>query len=192
MSIFSSNRLKTSRLEQAGRRRRSYIDGRIQGRLVAAIVAFEMLLIVAGMLFLFYDLNHVVEGRVFHVHPVSQDKSSELVGRLMLVIMVIVAVNIMLVAVIEYVWSGYIAKIVRPLRQALEALSRLDLRSGMAPGVLQHEVLDKTSDWIQAERLRSARLRRLAGELNAEMDPSEAKRLLDEMCRCLPGRQEEE
>jgi len=185
MKILKFGRLPIPRLEPEGQRSSSYVDGRIQGRLVAAILLFEVLLITAGMLFLYYDLNQVIEDQLFRVHPGRQEGQPILVQHLMLVIPAIVAANVMLVALIEWLWSGYISKIIWPLRHALEAFAMLDFRHRPAP-VVQHEVLDKTGDWIQDERLRCAQLRQLVEELDAGMDVSDAKRLLDEMRRCLP------
>lgn len=182
------DRLSIPGQEQAGRRRCSYIDGRIQGWLVAAIVLFEMLLILIGMLFLYYDLNHLIESQVFLVHPAGQEGSSVLVKHLIMVVAVIIVANIVLVALIEYVWSGYIAKIIWPLRQALQAVISLDLRNRPAPAVLQHEVLEKAGEWFRCERLRYFQLRQLAQKLDVGMEASEAKTLLSKMRLCLPER----
>ena len=187
MKILKFGRLPTPRLEPEGQRRSSYVDSRIQGRLVAAILLFEVLLIAAGMLFLYYDLNQVIEDQLFRIHPGRQEGPSVLMTHLMVVIPAIVAANIMLVALIEWVWSDYISKIIWPLRHALQAVTLLDLRYRPAP-VVEHEVLDKAGDWIQVERLRCAQLRQLVEELDAGMDVSDANRLLDEMRRCLPDR----
>jgi hypothetical protein len=185
MKTIKFGRLPSPRLEPEGQRRSSYVDGRIQGRLVAAILLFEVLLISAGMLFLYYHLNQVMENQMFRIHPGRQEGQPILVQHLMVVIPAIVVANVMLVALIEWLWSGYISKIIWPLRHALQAVALLDLRYRPAP-VVEHEVLDKAGDWIQVERLRCAQLRQLVEELDAGMDASDAKRLLDEMRRCLP------
>jgi len=98
----------------------------------------------------------------------------------------IVLAKVLIVAVVEWVWSDYVSRIGLSLRTAFQAVAFLDLRLRPAP-LVKHEVLDRAGDWIQAERLRCAQLRQLAEELDPDMDRDGARQLVQEMRQCLPS-----
>ncbi len=167
------------------RRVTRYIDRRLQGWLIAAVLAFELLLIVVGLVILHDSLHQVVEEQLFRVHPGPQEGIPVLVRHLIAAMGVIVVANIALVIAIEWFWSRYVVKIVSYLHELFDAIRFLDLRHKPEPEA-DHEVLNRASGWLKAEHHRCARLRQLADELTPDMDPARAMDLVAQMRQLLP------
>ncbi len=167
------------------RRVSRYIDSRLQGGLIAAVLLFELLLIVVGLIILHDELHQVVEDQLFRVHPGVQEGMPILVHHLVSAMGVIVLANVSLVIAIEWFWSRYVAKIITPLREIFDAVRFLDLRHKPEPAV-DHDVLNKAGDWVQTEHLRCSRLLQLMEELTPDTDTDKAINLIAEMRQCLP------
>ncbi len=167
------------------RRVTRYIDRRLQGWLIAAVLVFELLLIVVGLVILHDSLHQVVEEQLFRVHPGPQEGIPVLVRHLIAAMGVIVVANIALVIAIEWFWSRYVVKIVSYLHELFDAIRFLDLRHKPEPEA-DHEVLNRASGWLKAEHHRCARLRQLADELTPDMDPAKAMDLVAQMRQLLP------
>ncbi len=169
------------------RRVTRYIDGRLQGGLIAAILLFELLLIVAGMIILHGELHQVIEDQLFRIHPGVQEGMPILVHHLISAMGVIVLANVSLVVVIEWFWSRYVVKIIAPLREIFDAVCFLDLRHKPKPEV-DHDVLTKAEEWVQIERFRCTRFLQLMDELTPETDAAKAISVIMEIRQCLPER----
>ncbi|MCF6354174.1 MAG: hypothetical protein L3J26_03575 [Candidatus Polarisedimenticolaceae bacterium] len=169
------------------RRVSRYIDSRLQGGLIVAVLLFELLLIVAGLMILHDELHQVVEDQLFRIHPGVQEGMPILVHHLVSAMGVIVLANVSLVIAIEWFWSRHVAKIITPLRAIFDAVRFLDLRHKPEPAV-DHDVLNRAGSWVQTEHLRCSRLLRLMEELNPDTDTDKAISLIAEMRQCLPDK----
>lgn len=167
------------------RRVSRYIDSRLQGGLIVAVLLFELLLIVVGLMILHGELHQVVEDQLFRIHPGVQEGMPVLVHHLVSAMGVIVLANVSLVIAIEWFWSRYVAKITTPLREIFDAVHFLDLRYKPEPAV-NHDVLNKAGNWVQTEHLRCSRLLQLMEELTPDTDTDKAISLIAEMRQCLP------
>lgn len=163
-----------------------YLDERIQGRLLAAVLVFDVILFAGVMVVLYYHLNQVIEDQLFRIHMGPQEGLPVLVAELLRVAPYIVLAKVLIVAVVEWVWSDYVSRIGMSLRTAFQAVAFLDLRLRPAP-LVKHEVLDRAGDWIQSERLRCAQLRQLTEELHPGMDRDSARQLVQEIRQRLPS-----
>ncbi|HEC16444.1 MAG TPA: hypothetical protein ENI99_07745 [Sedimenticola sp.] len=166
-------------------RRCHYVDVRIQGGLVAALVLFEAVVLGAAMLVLYYNLDQVIEEQLYRIHITPRDGMPVLVSELFALVPYIIFANVAVVLCIDWAWSRYVNRIIEPLKERLRSAGSLDLRA-MPAGNIRHEVLDKADAWVQEESRRYRKLQRLAAGLSAEMDSADALAKIEQMRRLLP------
>ncbi len=168
------------------RRRRLYVDDRIQGRLIAALLSLEIILFSAAMWYVYYDLNLLIEEQMYRIHMEPQEDGLPfLLMELLIITPCIIVANIIAVLVINRIWANYVSQIVNPLKVILSAVDKLDLRD--RPDInTNHEVLEKAQVWLREEHRRCRKIQQPATKLDADMASTDLKQTLHKINKLLP------
>jgi hypothetical protein len=150
------------------RRSRRYIDPRLQGRFIAAVVALEVVVVVAALVWLYGDLSQEVESQLYRVHhPLGSSVMPLLLGRLALALAVLVAANLAALAVAQALWARRVEEVAGSLRELAARTQRLDLRPDVVAGE-PHQAVERLLALRRRERERYV----AAGALLAGVDPT--------------------
>lgn len=165
------------------RRHRHYIDARLQGRLLAWLVAGELLLFAAALIAVGWGMDAAVEASLYRVHQ-SSDSLPVLLRQLAWIVPIVLVVNLLAVAWAERRWRRRVTDIVARLEPLLARIGRGDLRPlPDAPDPTNHPVLDAARDWHDRERARFLAARRIIDALpdDPATDPDAVRKALAEL-----------
>lgn len=167
------------------RRRIRYIDRALQKRLLTAFILLEVLLVVAGLLYLHASLEAVLEESLYRIHLADAEPIFSLLLReTALVLGGLLLANLALLAAGNWLWTRYVDSILSPFAGLLERTARLDLSedAGIAP---RHPVLVLALAWREAERARCRRIRETVRSLSDAAAP-QARAALEKIKAELP------
>lgn len=153
------------------RRRIRYIDRTLQRRLLAAFILLEVLLVVAGLLYLHSSLEAVLEESLYRIHLADAEPIFSLLLReTALVLGGLLLVNLAVLGFANWLWTRYVDSILRPFSGLLARTAGLDLSedAGIPP---RHQVLVLALAWRAAERARCRRIRAAIGSLSGDTAP---------------------
>lgn len=170
------------------RRRRHYIDARLQGRLLVWLVAGELLLFAAALIAVGWGMDAAVEASLYRVHQ-SSDSLPVLLRQLAWIVPIVLVVNLLAVAWAERRWRRRVTDILARLEPMLARIGRGDLRPlPDAPDSGDHPVLAAARDWHDRERARFLAARRIIDDLPEDpgTDPEAIRKALAELKRVLP------
>ncbi len=165
------------------RRRRHYIDARLQGRLLVWLVVGELLLFAAALFGVGWGMDAAVEASLYRVHQTG-DSLPLLLRQLAWTVPIVLAVNLLAVAWAERRWRRRVTAILARLEPLLARIGRGDLRPlSDAPGPVDHPVLAAARDWHDRERARFLAARRIIDVLPEDpaTDPEAARKALAEL-----------
>lgn len=157
------------------RRRRLYLDGQLQGRLLLALVSFETLLFASAWLFLYRSFagSLAAAGEL--------PKASAMAAEMAWVVLVCCLVNALVLTLAHFLWTRRVRRVVAGLEQRLQRIDSLDLRPDPAWNQerCHHRVIDLCDRWIEGERRRMLAVRiaaaRLPRPLPTDADSPEAQ-----------------
>lgn len=167
------------------RRRRHYIDARLQGRLLAWLVTGELLLFGAALVAVWWGMDAAVEASLYRIHPRS-DSLPVLLRQLLWIVPIILVVNLLAVALIERHWRRRVAAIVARLEPLIARIGHGDLRPPpVNTADTLHPVLEAAQAWRSRERDRFDALQRIIETLPEDFpsDPDAARSMLAELQR---------
>ena len=154
----------------SGRRRRHYIGGPVQKRLVIGIVALEIAMTAGAVIFLLADFNAVIDARLYRVHaPDPTGVVPLLLQELFKVILALTVLNFAILVVVDRIWARYVESVLSTFRGLLDKVRALDF-SDDAPPRIHHEALDLLLTWRQHERERCRRIRNIVRSLDPGAD----------------------
>ncbi len=156
------------------RRRRHFIDTSVQGRLLIAMLVMEMLLFGGTMVWLYLDLNQVVESNMYRVHFGSQKGLSPLLREFLYIVPLILLVNLAGLWVADRIWRRSVSRIINTLQSTLTHIGQFDLREAKHAAEVKHEVLDKADEWLAYERLRYRNIQQVSRNLPDKLDISDS------------------
>ena len=157
----------SGRVPSTHRRRMHYVDRSVQRSLLVAMVALEVVLVVAATWQLHWHLNELIEENLYRVHLADAGPTlTQLMPEAFGVLSVFVAVNVIALLIAEGIWSRHGNRVVRELSALIEKTHRLDF-SGDGETHRQHEVLDKALAWRAGERARFVAIREQLAKLEA-------------------------
>lgn len=162
------------------RRRRHYVDQRIQLALLGGLVALEILLLVAGLLILDRNLNVAIEESLYRVHVAQPLAFPVLMRSALLVLVLLLAANAIALFVADRIWSGYVQRVLSDFRERIARIGRLDF-SAADPAESEHEVSALVADWRETEASVWGKVRAHCAELQtaaAQSEPPEREELL--------------
>lgn len=173
------------------RRRRRFVDKKIQGRLLWGLIIIESLLFTAGMVFIYADLQAALQDNIYRVHQSWNSGRPLLLQALLSILPWIIGANVALIAMVDYRWKQRVHRIILPLQYILKRIKDLDLRT-FHDVPSDHEVLQQAKLWLDAERERNTHLQEMSQTLLAMAEINETDRLariregLQAMSRVLP------
>ncbi|HEB85963.1 MAG TPA: hypothetical protein ENI68_02965 [Gammaproteobacteria bacterium] len=162
-------------LKPEHRRRRHFIDASIQGRLLAALVMLELILFSGAMVWLYLDLNAIIEGNLYRVHYADTEGLSPFLAILFTIIPVILLVNLAALWLADVIWRGYVRRIVKQLRRILARISKLDLREQPEDRSVHHDVIEKARSWLANERQTFQEIKKTVSALPETIDFTDEK-----------------
>jgi len=154
--------------EQHGHRvrRRKLVDRRLQGILLVGLVALELGMLGGAMLYLYGQFSATIDANLFTVHRTAQTPLlPTFLKQLGGVVVVMGVVNTLALLLANFLWVGYIKRVIGAFRARLERISRLDLTQPVEAGEAQHEVLQLLESWRCREVIRAAQIERLLAQL---------------------------
>lgn len=146
-------------LSQRRQRKIRYIDQDLQKRLLIALVALEVVVLLVAGAILYVRLNIVADESLYRIHLTSRPSMfSVMLKESVQILGGLVVANLLALFVAKRIWSRYVNGIVAALRDLLSRSRDLDLR---ADPVLptRHPVLERALAWRSAERARHLALR---------------------------------
>jgi len=154
------------------RRRRHYIDTRVQGRLFWAMLLLETILFAGSLIWLYQNLGVVIEDNLYRVHFSSGDTGSSLFSVVWEIVPIVVLFNILAIWLADFIWRGYIKHIIKALKKIISQAAKLDLRIISMDLHVEHEVIKKALLWQQHERQRYEEVQKGVTALPSELiDP---------------------
>ena len=169
------------------RRRRVYVDGQLQGRLVAALVLLEAGLLVLACLYLYHAFGEIIDESLYVIHAVDRRPLlPRLAAALGWTVLVCALVNTAALVVADAIWSSHVRKVLATLRARLASVRALDLRPRPAEGKPAHRLLALTERWIASERQRLVAAREAAtGLISAPESGADTRESLESALRAL-------
>lgn len=167
------------------RRRRCYIDRALQGPLLAALLLFELLLLVGALLALQHNLSAAIEEQIYRAHQLPTSSNPLLIRELAWVSLWLVGINVAAIMLMGRLWSGMVRRVVDPLQRLLLAVARLDLRP-QDELCGEHQVLRQAEAWLRHERERCTQLQAIAARLDGQATPDHLRHDLLELRQLLP------
>lgn len=169
-------------------RRKIFIDGRLQGRLILLLVALEIIILATAMFYLNHRFAGMIEHDLYAIHRISQeDMLSAFIWQIVRVIFVMVILNALLLFIAHSIWSRQISSVVQEFRNGLfliRSRKLVELEHTKEP---RHELLGLLDSWHTKERNRIAALKQEIDQLNIQdqQQDSDLQILRDRMNRCL-------
>jgi len=147
-------------------RRRKLVDRRLQGGLLIALIALELGMLCAAMLYLYLQFSAAIEANLFTIHRSAQAPLlPAFLKEMALVVVSMGVINTLALLVANHLWVGYIRRVLAAFRTRLERVAALDL-GGVPPAEEpQHEVLTLLERWRRREVGRAARIDQLLARL---------------------------
>ncbi len=108
-------------------RRTYYLDHSVQGILIAAMITIQLLLAVAGIIIFYYGISDILEANMYSIHKVEMEQiylqfvvlSAKVIGGYFIV-------NILAVAVANFIWIKYVIKVLAEFNCLVQKSANLD------------------------------------------------------------------
>ncbi len=158
-------------MQNAAPRKIKYIDPHLQGRHWLWLIALELLVIGAALMYLYTGLQQTLENSLYSVHTVNrQSLLSAFFIVLGKVALITVAVNLLLLALGHYLWVRRVRVLMQQFRHQLDNLSQLNFKTPQNQHAYNedaHEFSYLLWRWSNRERHRFGNLISLINELPA-------------------------
>lgn len=146
-------------------RKRRYVDHRLQGALLIALIAMEVCMIAIAMVYLYFRFNIIIEDSLYRIHQVGTLPTHSLLVELVQVMGIFTVINVCALFVAHIIWVHYVQNVVKAFRRGLGLMAVLDFRKTDTNDHAHHEVLDLLHHWQRAERERSINIRNYCKQL---------------------------
>ena len=149
------------------RRHIKYVDSAVQRPLMAALIALEVLLVIAATLLAYWHLNNQVDESLYRVHithtgPVWR----KLLGQGFWLLGVFAAINLLALAVADALWSRRENAVIADFGAIIAKTQVLDFSADNTTGD-HHAVIDLAHNWRNHERKRFTAVREQVAKLEA-------------------------
>jgi len=177
-----------SKSRNGRRRRRVYVDGDLQGRLVAALVLLEVTLLLAALAYLHHAFGNIIDDSLYVIHAAErQPLLPRLAAELGLVVLVCGLANTAALFVAHGLWAAHVRSVLADMRKRLDKVRALDLRPdpAWASEARKHRLVELTERWIESERHRMIAVRIAAARLPPKLPEDPAGREAAEVLEAL-------
>jgi hypothetical protein len=149
-------------------RRKHFIDNRLQGRLLVALVLLESMMLALAIIYLYIQFKGIVEQNLYSIHRTSQQALLPLfLEQLGWVVLVMSITNTLALYLAHHLWILHVKLIVAAFRETLLRVKSLDFASPVKNTLgVEHEVLILLNQWYRGERQRIFRLRQIINSLS--------------------------
>ena len=158
------------------RRRRHFVDPRMQGRLLWGLIGLELLLFTIAMFVIYFDMQRILEESLYRVHQQLPSGRPLLLQALWVTVPWVVGINILLVLYVDSIWKKALRPIISQLQEILIKVKRLDLRHRVDHAE-EHEVLQSANEWLKKERERYSTILALTKDLPKTLDSTNKVKL---------------
>lgn len=165
---------ESSNATRPERRRRHYVDGLLQGRLILLLIGLELALFGISLVVIYGELNAAIDADTFRVHVSDARAAPALVSALLPLAPWVILGNVLVLAAAVAYWRGRVNAVLGPLRDRLTATAGLDLRPP-PDRTDTHDVLRAAERWTATERERYRQVCELAASLPSALDPADPR-----------------
>jgi len=157
------------------RRRRKLVDARIQGRLLGALLAVEVALVIAALWVLYLRVGAVIDQNLYRVHHAGLPSLGELLlPAVVAASIVLLALNCVVVLAIERQWAAQVRAIVARFGELARRTGELDFSPyDAAPDA--HPAVREMQAWREALSARHGAVRVAAARLDPDVDARDAQ-----------------
>lgn len=152
------------------KRQRKYVDFAIQMRMLIALVVMEVVLVAAGVWYLYLRFNTIVEANLYRIHQTPGESPLEvLVKEAGIVVLALVVANVLAMVVADRIWILYVRRVLNKFTALAQRTRDFDLREDTDKDH-SHEVLVRMLAWRWAERKRALNVRAAIRNLSPDAD----------------------
>ena len=175
-------------------RKQYYNDTRLQGYLISALIAIELLLVAGLLVYLYLEFNRVIDARFYRIHS-GGDPSSwpDFLTLLLQASCGFLLANALALYLAHLIWDRYVKRTVEQFADGLDRIIALDFTDRTEVDAGQHRIIDLLDAWRAQERRRNRdiallaqRLANVGDEPASEAARADLRRILDDYRRVLP------
>lgn len=175
-------------------RKHFYNDARLQGYLITALIAIELLLVAGLLVYLYVEFNRLIDARFYRIHSGGEPSSwPEFIILLLQVTGGFLLANALALYFAHRVWDRYVKRTVDQFEAGLGGIIALDFAASAEANPRQHRIIDLLDAWRARERERNRAIERLTERLEKTGDffadgesRAELNRILEDYRRLLP------
>ena len=145
-------------------RKQHYVDQKIQGQLITALVTLELLLVIGALVYLYLSYNNILELNIYRIHYDPQETQKKLIDEIVYTVLAMSAINFFALYIAHRLWCKYINRVIYLFHRGLKVIAALDFCEPLNYGQF-HEVLFLQAQWQQTEMQRNKQLRALIEQL---------------------------
>jgi len=144
-----------------------YINPAIQKRLMISLIIAELILISLALLWLYIDLDQLIENNMFKIHILNTLSAEFVITRLTKAAVVLLTVNTLIASAIVWYWKNHITQVIAPLVEVTNAIQQLDFT--VTPQIsVPHETGDIAIQWLHREKKHLLQIRQCIERLDIE------------------------
>ncbi len=135
-------------MKQINARKRYLIDHKLQGVLLVALIILECAMLIAGVIYLYFQFNAHIDANLYVIHRQSQQELLPLLLReLGLVIVVMATVNTLCLFIAHKLWVRHIRQVTNEFTFRLQRINAADFRAIPDKEPLCHDLLLRVDQW---------------------------------------------
>lgn len=168
------------------RRRRVLIDRDLQGRLIAAFVLLEVLILAAAVGYFYWRYTLLLDDLIYQTHlPALPDIRAILLREGLWIVLACSLINAIALVVADALWRHHADQVRSYLREQFAAMAALDLTLPLAKAEPQHETALLALRWRALERERWRAVASALGGLSDGEDRTISPGQLEQAMRIL-------
>jgi hypothetical protein len=165
----------------AERRRQYFTDQKLQGYLLAALIAIEVMLVGVLLLVLYADVNAIIEQQIYRIHGIEDDSWPQIFRLVAVSMSLFLVVNIVILYLAHSVWSRYIKATIIEFSSVLDQIIQHDFQTPLSSVSVSHQMMEMVRQWFKKEQRRNTEidemLEQLSGCEDRELNANERERL---------------
>ncbi len=144
---------------ESNQRRQHYIDHRIQGTLIIALVVLEVAMVVAVLFHLNGQFEQLLENTLYSIHPPSDEEvRKQIYWEIGVSVVWMSFINLCALVLAHVLWGKYVRKVMASFREGVQFMGTLQF-SKPIQRVELHAVLNTLSRWQESERSRVVKIK---------------------------------
>lgn len=151
-------------------RKQFYTDQKIQGYFLAALIIIELVLASMLMIYLYVEVNNIIEGHLYQMHGVESASWTDIFSLLGKAIGGFIIVNLLVLYLSHLLWERYVSKTLSLFSAGTDKMIDRDFTDSPELKQSNHELIDLMSQWLQKEKQRNERISVLLNRLSEYKD----------------------